>query len=55
MPAGAGLVVGLTMKIAHSGIYKLHLIVDGEELKTLPLKVEVVPEKVKVIHAKDPN
>lgn len=39
MPGGAGLIVGLTVGIRQAGIYWIHLIVDGAEVKSLPFKV----------------
>ena len=44
MPGGAGLIVGLTIGLKRAGIYKLHLIVDGVEVKTIPLMVENPPQ-----------
>jgi len=43
MQGGAGLIVGLTIGLMRAGIYRIHLIVDGVEVKTLPLLVENPP------------
>jgi len=40
MSGGAGLVVGLVIGMKQPGIYRINLIVDGIELKAIPLKVE---------------
>lgn len=42
---GAGLIVGLTLGIRQAGFYKIRLIIDGIELKSLPLKVDGPPAK----------
>jgi hypothetical protein len=48
MPGGAGLIVGLTIGLRQAGIYRIHLIVDGAELKALPLLVEQPPNAEQV-------